>query len=108
MAISTTTWQDVAAAKVVALMKSIPAEWVIPEDVMPSPKQLDVTTFPETSGWFTAEELEITSSTSSEILSKLKDKAWSARAVTAAFCKRASAAHQLVREIVESEVRILD
>lgn len=97
MAISTSTrWEDIAAAKRAALMQTIPPEWVIPDDILPPPKQLDVTSFPLSSGWFTTLELEITSSTSSEILSRVQAGIWSARDVTSAFCKRASAAHQLV------------
>ncbi|EXJ87780.1 hypothetical protein A1O1_04707 [Capronia coronata CBS 617.96] len=95
-------WEDIAAAKRAALMKSIPAEWLIPTDILPSQKQLDVTSFPETSGLFTPQELAITSSTSAEILKRVRDKTWSAKAVTSAFCKRAAAAHQLTNCLSET------
>lgn len=101
MAISSTNrWEDIAAAKAAALLATIPPEWVIPKALEPSSKELDVTTFPKASGWFTPLELEITSSTSSEILSKVREGKWTAKAVTSAFCKRAAVAHQLVRDTV--------
>ncbi|KIX03040.1 uncharacterized protein Z518_06590 [Rhinocladiella mackenziei CBS 650.93] len=103
MAIShSSRWEDIAAAKAAALMATIPAKWVIPADILPSSKQLDVTAFPQTSGWFTTEELEITSSTSSEIVDKVRTRTWSAKAVTSAFCKRAAAAHQLTNCLSET------
>ncbi|EHY60683.1 hypothetical protein HRR83_000452 [Exophiala dermatitidis] len=95
-------WESIAAAKRAALMKSIPPEWLVPAEVLPSKSQLDVTSFPESSGWFTPEELKITSSTSEEILERIRDKTWSAKAVTSAFCKRAAAAHQLTNCLSET------
>lgn len=100
MAISDSApWEQVAADKVASLIATIPQEWIIPTEVLPSPKQLDITTFPQTSGWFTTEELEITASTAGEILSKVRTQTWSAVSVTRAFCKRAAAAHQLVSNV---------
>lgn len=89
-------WEQVAAGKRAALAESIPAAYRIPQDKLPPETQLNVTTWPKESGWFTAQELEITDSTASHILEKVAAKAWSAEDVTAAFCKRAAAAHQLV------------
>ncbi|RMZ75560.1 hypothetical protein DV737_g5233, partial [Chaetothyriales sp. CBS 132003] len=95
-------WEDIAAAKRAALIATIPPEWVIPSDIMPSAKQLDVTSFPKASGWFTPLELNITESTVSEILSNVKAGTWTARVVTSAFCKRAAAAHQLTNCLSET------
>ncbi|ODH25178.1 hypothetical protein ACO22_05227 [Paracoccidioides brasiliensis] len=90
------SWEAIAAAKREELLSSIPSEWIIPQEIFPPESQADVTNFPEKSEWFTADELEITSSTASEILQKTATGVWSAEAVTRAFCKRAAAAHQLV------------
>lgn len=90
-------WEDIAAAKRAELLKSIPQEWIIPHDIKPPDDQLDVTKFPEESGWFTARELEITSKNAEELLEQLRSGGWTSEEVTRAFCKRASAAHQLVR-----------
>lgn len=89
-------WEKVAAGKRAALAESIPTLYRIPQDKFPPESQLDVTVWPKESGWFTPKELEITDSTASQILEKIASKAWSAEDVTAAFCKRAAAAHQLV------------
>jgi len=89
-------WEEIAAAKRAALADSIPEEWRIPSDIRPSSDELDVTTFPHPSGWFTDEELNITDSTAAALLEKLRNGALSSEAVTKAFCKRACAAQQLV------------
>ncbi|OAK97538.1 amidase [Phaeosphaeriaceae sp. SRC1lsM3a] len=88
-------WEKVAAAKQAALADSIPHEYRIPQDQLPPESQLNVTTWPKSSGWFSQEELEITDSTASELLEKLASKTWSSEQVTRAFCKRAAAAQQL-------------
>ncbi len=90
------TWETLAAQKRQALLDSIPEEWRIPQDLLPPDDQEDVTGFPETSGWFTPEELTITGLTASELLPKLASGELKSEAVTKAFCKRAAAAHQLV------------
>lgn len=91
------TWQEIGAKKRAALLASIPKEWIVPQDLLPPDSQDDVTTWPEESGWFTAEELAITGLTASELVPKLASGALKSVDVTKAFCKRAAAAHQLVR-----------
>ena len=91
-------WEAIGAAKRKALHESIPKEWRIPADLMPLESQLDVMNFPETSGWFTKKELEITGSSATDLVQKLAKGELSSEEVTLAFCKRASAAHQLVRK----------
>lgn len=77
-------------------MSSIPQEWRIPADLLPPVTQDDVTDWPDTSGWFTADELAITSLTATELVAKLASAEFKSEDVTKAFCKRAAAAHQLV------------
>ncbi|KXJ94830.1 acetamidase [Microdochium bolleyi] len=96
------SWETIAAKKRQALADSIPQEWRIPADVMPPESQDDVTGFPEASGWFTPEELAITSATVAELLPKLAAGQLSSEAVTRAFCKRAAAAHQLTNCLSET------
>lgn len=91
------SWKDIAAKKRAELLDSIPEQWRIPADILPPESQLDVTTFPEKSGWFTAEELEYTNSSATVLLKRLRSGKYSSEQVTKAFCKRAAAAHQLVR-----------
>lgn len=90
------SWQEISASKRKEISDSIPSEWLIPAHLLPADSQDDVTTFPSQSGWFTAEELDITGSSASQILEKTTTGAWTAEAVARAFCKRAAAAHQLV------------
>lgn len=92
---TTPTWKDISAKKIEALNSSIPQEWRIPQDLLPPADQADVTTWPETSGWFTNDELAITSLTAAELLNKLASGVLKSEDVTRAFCKRAAAAHQL-------------
>jgi amidase len=93
---SENNWEKIAAAKRAALADSIPQEYRIPQQQLPPESQLDITSWPKESGWFTPEELEITGSTASQILEKVASKTWSSEKVTKAFCKRAAAAQQLV------------
>lgn len=90
-------WEEIAQKKRAELAHTIPNEWVIPDNIKPPESQLDVTGFPEQSGWFTPRELEITSTSATEILAKTTTGQWTAEEITLAFCKRASAAQQLVR-----------
>jgi amidase len=94
---TTPLWKDISAKKIEALNSSIPQEWRIPQDLLPPVDQADVTTWPETSGWFTNDELAITSLTAAELLNNLASGVFKSEDVTRAFCKRAAAAHQLVR-----------
>lgn len=90
------SWESIAATKRQTLKDSIPAEWVIPAAIFPPEDQLDVTTFPRESGFFTERELEITSISALTILSHLSSGSWTSEEVTKAFCKAAAVAQQLV------------
>lgn len=90
------TWETIAAQKRHALRAAIPVEWVIPAAVLPPDSQLDVTSFPTQSGWFTKRELEITSTPATQLLVNIATGSWTSEEVTRAFCKAAAAAHQLV------------
>lgn len=89
-------WEQIAARKRKALAEQIPLEYRIPQHLLPSDDQLDVTSFPKESGWFSERELEITESSVAQIAKNIASKAWSSEEVTRAFCKRAAAAQQLV------------
>ncbi|PSR82542.1 amidase [Coniella lustricola] len=96
------TWQEIAARKSAALLASIPKEWIIPEDKKPPASQDNVTGWPRESGWFTEEELAITESSATELVSKLATGALKSLDVTKAFCKRACAAQQLINCLTET------
>lgn len=92
-------WEKVASAKRSVLAESIPTEYRVPQDQLPPESQLNVTSWPQESGWFSPKELEITGSTASHILQKIASKSWSSQEVTRAYSKRAAAAQQLVRSV---------
>ncbi|KAH9903555.1 amidase [Xylariomycetidae sp. FL2044] len=95
-------WEAIAAKKRQDLWDSIPEEWRVPAHLLPPDTQDDVTTFPETSGWFTEEELAITNRTALELLPRLASGELKSETVTRAFCKRAVAAHQLTNCLSET------
>lgn len=90
------SWEQIGARKRQELLASIPKEWLIPADVLPAETEDDVTSWPETCGWFTPEELAITNASATELIPRLVSGELSCEQVTRAFCKRAAAAHQLV------------
>lgn len=90
------TWEEIGARKRAALQASLPKEWIVPSDLLPPASQDDVMSWPETSGWFTPEELAITNLSATELVAKLASGAIRSVDATKAFCKRAVAAHQLV------------
>ncbi|POS69895.1 amidase [Diaporthe helianthi] len=96
------TWQEIGDRKRAALLASIPEEWRVPEDLLPPDSQDDVTGWPQTSGWFTADELAITELSASELVPKLAAGELKSVAVTRAFCKRAAAAHKLTNCLSET------
>jgi amidase len=101
-------WETIAAAKRARLFGSIPPEFRIPQQLVPPDSQLDVTTWPRESGWFTPKELDITDSTATWIVQKIASRTWTSEEVCRAFCKRAAAAHQLVGALVRCGERPAD
>ncbi|KAL3457759.1 amidase signature domain-containing protein [Aspergillus heterothallicus] len=96
------SWEQIAATKRQTLKDSIPAEWVIPGEILPREDQVDVTGFPRESGFFSDEELEITSAPAPTTLSNLSSGLWTAEQVTRAFCKTAAVAQQLTNCLSET------
>lgn len=95
------TWQAIAARKQAERASKIPAEWLIPESLLPPADQDCVQDFPATSGLFTERELAITESTASEVVERIARGEWTALEVTRAVCKRTAVAQQLVNCVTE-------
>lgn len=76
-------------------------EWLIPEDQLPDAFVKDVLDFPESSGFLTPAEIEITRTNAVDILENIKFKKWSAYEVAFAFGHRATIAHQLTNCLTE-------
>ncbi|KAJ0300200.1 uncharacterized protein N0V96_000282 [Colletotrichum fioriniae] len=100
--IKTETWELAAAKKRESLAASLPSEWLVPKNLLPPDSQDDVTSWPETSGWFTEKELAITNSDAADLIPKLASGELKSLEVTKAFCKRAVAAHQLTNCLSET------
>ncbi|KAI9741290.1 MAG: putative amidase [Cirrosporium novae-zelandiae] len=90
------SWQRIGEAKRADRAAKIPTEWIIPTDIIPSKETKDVQDWPKTSGFFTPEELMITESTASEVVSKIARGEWKAQQVLSAVSKRAAVAQQLL------------
>jgi amidase len=86
-------WEQLAADKRTRISKSIPSEWVIKE----APKDVSAFDYAKSSGLLSAQELEWTNSTATELVAQLATGQLKSVDVTLAFCKRAALAQQLVR-----------
>lgn len=88
-------WQSIATATQQAILDSIPQMWRLsPKDKDPS--VTDKRTIPRSCGLLPEKQLEITETTATELLEKLRTRALSSVEITEAFCARAAIAHQLV------------
>ncbi|KAH9863702.1 hypothetical protein J1614_009634 [Plenodomus biglobosus] len=90
-------WEDVAAHKRARIAKSIPEEWKIKD----LPKDDNHFDYPKKLGLLSAQELEWTESTATELVARLAKGALKSVDVTLAFCKRAALAQQLTNCIHE-------
>lgn len=89
-------WKTISDKAKQILNDSIPSEWRIPKNKLPSDEQLDVTGVPASCGILSEQDLTITDSYADEIVKNIAAGKWKAEDVTRAFCKRAAIAHQLV------------
>lgn len=94
-AASSQNWEEVAASVKARVLASLPPEYLIPADKKPPTDQRRVENFVRDSGFFSAEEIEITHSSASQITAKVVDKIWTAEQVIKAFSKSSAVAHQL-------------
>lgn len=97
-------WKLIATKKREQLAASIPEEYMIPEGIKPKDDILNVTTWSNSTDWFTKEEKAITCLPASELLAKIAKSEWSAEMVAKAFCKKAAAAQQLVSDNMLDEI----
>jgi amidase len=93
-------WKDISASKKEEVKAEVPSEWLIPEDLLPPPSKSKVDDFVATSVFFTANEVEITASSATDITAKIIAATWTAKEVTRAFCKSAAVSHQLVCSVL--------
>lgn len=91
-----TKWEVEAQKARDILDKSIPKQWLLPEDKLPSSERTNVLDVPKESGLLTERELEITETDATGLVEAMAKGTWTAEEVTTAFLKRATIGHQLV------------
>jgi amidase len=89
-------WKAKAAAKRQAILDSIPKKWHLQTAVPTVEQQKDVTG-KYIQQFLSEREIEITETDAVGIAQQTASGSWTAVEVAAAFCHRASVAHQLVR-----------
>ncbi|KAF6786788.1 fatty-acid amide hydrolase [Colletotrichum sojae] len=94
-------WETKAEACRKILKDSLNPQWLLPEDQLPPKSQLNVANFIETCGLLTPGELEITSSTATELTKQVAEGKLTAVETVTAFLKRSHVAHQLVNFATE-------
>lgn len=76
--------------------KSIPKEYLLPEDKLPPEDQQNVLDVPSKSGILTDEELEMLELDVPQLLEAYRKRTWTVRQVVTAYLKQAVIMHQLV------------
>ncbi|QIW98474.1 hypothetical protein AMS68_003992 [Peltaster fructicola] len=94
---ATEEWKAISERAKAKLDDSIPPEWRLKPDMLPSEEGLNVTDIPFRSAILTEHEIVITNSSAIDIVINISHGTWKSVDVTRAFCKRASIAHQLTR-----------
>lgn len=77
------------------LRESLNPDWLLPSNRLPSPERLNVSTFIEECDFFSARELEITSSSATSLVQQMASGSLTAVETVTAFLKRAHVGHQL-------------
>ncbi|KAJ5623265.1 hypothetical protein N7490_011870 [Penicillium lividum] len=97
------TWEEIIVSKRASLKAVIPAELIIPSNILPALETpgLDVSNFIAQSGWFSEPEVDILKSSATGLLQRLANGSITSETVTKAFCKSAAAAQQLINPLSE-------
>ncbi|OAL70015.1 hypothetical protein A7D00_5544 [Trichophyton violaceum] len=88
-------WEEKAAVKRAVTVAKIPEEWRLTEEQINDAKTQRQLAGAYFQGFLTEEERKITGEESTEIVSKIKSKEYSALQVAEAYCKAAAVAHQM-------------
>ncbi|EFE34617.1 general amidase GmdA, putative [Trichophyton benhamiae CBS 112371] len=88
-------WEEKAAVKRAVTVAKIPEEWRLTEEQINDAKAQRQLAGAYFQGFLTDEERKITGEESTEIVSKIKSKEYSALKVAKAYCKAAAVAHQM-------------
>jgi amidase len=89
-------WKAIVDRKRAQRQGLLPSQWLVPPHEVPSQEVFDVTNICFEKGWLTAEELDITGKTVTELAKVIKLGKVSALTVVNAFAHRAAIAQQLL------------
>lgn len=106
------SWEDQAQVCRDILAQSIPRQWLLPADKLPSAERTNFLEIPRESGILTETELQITETDATGLVESMAGRTWTAEEVVIAFLKRATIGHQLVRSsrvfaLGDIEIRII-
>ncbi|KAK2027471.1 amidase [Colletotrichum zoysiae] len=96
-----TPWEELARRCIEIQQKSIPKDYLLSEDRLPSQDRLNIQNVPYESGILTAEELRMTEQDSAGLQQRYMSGEWTVRQVVTAFLKRATIIQQLTNFVTE-------
>ncbi|KAK2596552.1 hypothetical protein N8I77_013437 [Diaporthe amygdali] len=94
-------WGGTAKISIEVRDKSIPKQWLLEPESLPSKNQLTVLSVPAESGKLTADEIEMTDSDVYLLLEAYRARKWTVRQVVTAFIKKAVIMNQLTNFVTE-------
>lgn len=89
-------YEDIAADAQKRRSDALTSSYLLPIYVLEGLLPQNVTSVPIDAGLYTQEEVGIIPSQAEDIHLKMRERIWTSLEVTTAFCKAATAAHQLV------------
>lgn len=95
------SWEDTAASFRSYLTAKIPSKWLLEESAIPSASEQPCITGTYLHQFLSYDEVSITETPPTELLSKLASGALSSYEVTSAFCHRSALAHQFLHCLLE-------
>ncbi|GJN72266.1 hypothetical protein PLICBS_006338 [Purpureocillium lilacinum] len=95
------SWEDQAQVCRDILAQSIPRQWLLPADKLPSAERTNFLEIPRESGILTETELQITETDATGLVESMAGGTWTAEEVVIAFLKRATIGHQLLNFATE-------
>lgn len=96
-------WGGTARISIDIRDKSIPNQWLLEPEMLPSKEQHAVLTVPADSGMLTPEEIEMTNSDVGSLLDAYRIRKWTVRQVVTAFLKKAAIMNQMVNSTTTLE-----
>lgn len=89
-------WGGTARISIDTRDKSIPSQWLLDPENLPSKDQHAVLNVPADSGMLTSEEIEMTTADVESLLDAYRTRKWTVRQVVTAFLKKAVIMNQVV------------